>query len=83
MMKSVLFLCFVLIGAALSSRCIEKAEKICLDAMSTYPKVDTKLKTCRRLHMFRSCMEPKDKECHKYFDYAIDTLCAVEPYAAT
>ncbi|CAI9735826.1 Hypothetical predicted protein [Octopus vulgaris] len=79
-MKFVVFLCLLIVGSALSHQCTDKAKKICLDAMSTYPNVNTKIQTCRRLHMFRSCMQPKDAACHKYFDDVIEMECSVADY---
>ncbi|CAI9735827.1 Hypothetical predicted protein [Octopus vulgaris] len=56
-------------------KCVAEAEKNCGDAMSTYPTIQSTLKLCYRLHMFRSCMQPKNTECHDFFRDQIPKQC--------
>ncbi|XP_014779193.1 uncharacterized protein LOC106875520 [Octopus bimaculoides] len=75
-MKSIVFLCFALFGAVLSDKkCEDEAKEKCLDAMGTYPKVDTIKKMCSRLSMIRSCMDHIESECYEYFDADYERKC--------
>nr|ACJ22658.1 NP2 [Octopus kaurna] len=75
-MKSIVFLCFLLVGIVSSDgSCEDEAKTACPDAMGTYPLVKTMKDMCNRLSMIRSCMEQRKLGCFEHFDEEYERKC--------